>query len=259
MADEWEPDGWEPDEQVGGLAAPTRFPLQPGMALDVFFNKPESGAGGWKPGYYRGIVDSVTKPTKQTKSQTVEVDFPGDLSSSEIKVTEKSILPAGTNREERPASPPKGADAVAIAVTEEEVAPAAVPDRPFGLTPEQKEAIDTLYFEDGHFVGAGKLWDLLGRKAEATPDAEPWFGVSNRQLRKYLASFEANQLFRIPKAPRDYAPFNLPQRPLAILQMDTLQFGDYSGKGKDKQGQVQVIVDPYTRITQTERAGATPL
>ena len=258
MADEWEPDGWEPDEQVGGLAAPTRFPLQPGMALDVFFNKPESGAGGWKPGYYRGIVDSVTKPTKQTKSQTVEVDFPGDLSSSEIKVTEKSILPAGTNREERPASPPKGADAVAIAVTEEEVAPAAVPDRPFGLTPEQKQAIDTLYFEDGHFVGAGKLWDLLGRKAEATPDAEPWFGVSNRQLRKYLASFEANQLFRIPKAPRDYAPFNLPQRPLAILQMDTLQFGDYSGKGKDKQGQVQVIVDPYTRYVWTTIRGGKP-
>ena len=82
----------------------------------------------------RGIVDSVTKPTKQTKSQTVEVDFPEDLSSSEIKVTEKSTLPAGTNREERPASPPKGADAVAIAVTGEEVAPAAVPDRPFGLS-----------------------------------------------------------------------------------------------------------------------------
>ena len=96
MDDTWEADGWEPDDQFGGLAAATRFPLQPGMALDVFFNKPESGAGGWKPGYYRGIVDSATKPTKQTKSQTVEVDFPGDLSSSEIKVTEKSILPAGT-------------------------------------------------------------------------------------------------------------------------------------------------------------------
>ena len=91
-------------------------------------------------------------------------------------------------------------DAVAIAVTENEVAPDAVPDRPFGLTPEQREAIDDLYFEDGHFVGAAKLWDLLGRKAEAV-GAEPWFGVSNRQLRKYVSSFEANQLFRIPKAP----------------------------------------------------------
>ena len=33
------------------------------------------------------------------------------------------------------------ADAVAIAVTEDEVAPDAVPDRPFGLTPEQKEIV----------------------------------------------------------------------------------------------------------------------
>ena len=179
------------------------------------------------------------------------------MSSSEIKVTEKSILPADTNREEQPAAPPKGADAVAIAVTETEVAPAAVPDRPFGLTPDQKEAIDGLYFEDGHFVGAAKLWDLLGRKATAV-GAVPWFGVSNRQLRKYVASFEANQLFRIPKAPKDYAPFDLPQRPLAVLQMDTLQFGDYSGKGSKKQGQVQVIVDPYTRYVWTTIRGGKP-
>ena len=257
MDDGWEPDGWEADDQIGGLAAATRFPLQPGMALDVFFSKPESGAGSWKSGFYRGIVDTATKPTANTKSQKVEVDFPGDMSSSEIKVTEKSILPADTNREEQPAAPPKGADAVAIAVTETEVAPAAVPDRPFGLTPDQKEAIDGLYFEDGHFVGAAKLWDLLGRKATAV-GAVPWFGVSNRQLRKYVASFEANQLFRIPKAPKDYAPFDLPQRPLAVLQMDTLQFGDYSGKGSKKQGQVQVIVDPYTRYVWTTIRGGKP-
>ena len=257
MDDGWEPDGWEADDQIGGLAAATRFPLQPGMAIDVFFNKPDSGAGTWKPGFYRGIVDTATKPTAKTKSQKVEVDFPGDMSSSEIKMTEKSILPADTNREEQPAAPPKGADAVAIAVTEDEVAPGAVPDRPFGLTPEQREAIDGLYFEDGHFVGAAKLWDLLGRKAVAV-GAEPWFGVSNRQLRKYVSSFEANQLFRIPKAPRDYAPFDLPQRPLAIVQMDTLQFGDYSGKGSQKQGQVQVIVDPYTRYVWTTIRGGKP-
>ena len=64
MDDSWEPDGWEADDQIGGLAAATRFPLQPGMALDVFFNKPESGAGTWKPGFYRGIIDTVTKPTR---------------------------------------------------------------------------------------------------------------------------------------------------------------------------------------------------
>eukprot|EP01043_Picozoa_sp_COSAG02_P043204 COSAG02_NODE_3742_length_6300_cov_8.889534_3_plen_633_part_00 len=226
------------------------------MALDVYFQKPASGVGTYQPGFYRGIVDKVIKPpTAKTKAQTVEVDFPGDLTSAEIKVTEKSLLPPSTDRETVPAEPPKGADAVAIEVTEEEVAPDVVPKTPFGLTEEQKEAIDGLYFEDGHFVGAAKLWDLLGRKAEATPGAKPWFGVSNRQLRKYLASFEANQLFRIPKAPRDYAPFDLPQRPLAILQMDTLQFGDYAGKGKNKQGQVQVIVDPYTRYVWTAIRG----
>ena len=114
MDDGWEPDGWEADDQIGGLAAATRFPLQPGMAIDVFFNKPDSGAGTWKPGFYRGIVDTATKPTAKTKSQKVEVDFPGDMSSSEIKMTEKSILPADTNREEQPAPPPKGADATEV-------------------------------------------------------------------------------------------------------------------------------------------------
>ena len=79
MDDGWEPDGWEADDQIGGLAAATRFPLQPGMAIDVFFNKPDSGAGTWKPGFYRGIVDTATKPTAKTKSQKVEVDFPGDM------------------------------------------------------------------------------------------------------------------------------------------------------------------------------------
>ena len=133
--DAWQPDEWESEEQFGGLAARTTWPVREGQAIDVYFSKPESRAvGTWKAAYYRGIVDKASKPTKKTKSQTIEVDFPGDLSSSQIKVTEKSILPAGTNREERPASPPKGADAVAIAVTGEEVAPAAVPDRPFGLS-----------------------------------------------------------------------------------------------------------------------------
>ena len=61
------------DDQIGGLAAATRFPLQPGMGLDVFFSKPESGAGSWKPGFYRGIVDTATKPTAKTKSQKVEI------------------------------------------------------------------------------------------------------------------------------------------------------------------------------------------
>ena len=71
---------------------------------------------------------------------------------------------------------------------------------------------------------AAKLWDLLGRKAEAA-GAQPWFGVSNRQLRKskYLASFESNQLFRIPKAPRDYVPFDLPQRPLGAAVYCNIQ------------------------------------
>ena len=40
--------------------------------------------------------------------------------------------------------------------------------------------------------------------------------------------------------------------------MDTLQFGDYSGKGSKKQGQVQVIVDPYTRYVWTTIRGGKP-
>ena len=145
--DEWQSDLPSPrDDQVGGLAAATRFPLEPGMALDVYFQKPATGAGTYQPGFYRGIVDKVIKPpTAKTKAQTVEVDFPGDLTSAEIKVTEKSLLPPSTDRETVPAEPPKGADAVAIEVTEEEVAPDAVPKTPFGLTAEQKEAIDELY------------------------------------------------------------------------------------------------------------------
>ena len=40
--------------------------------------------------------------------------------------------------------------------------------------------------------------------------------------------------------------------------MDTLQFGDYAGKGSQKQGQVQVIVDPYTRYVWTTIRGGKP-
>ena len=253
--DTWQPDEWEPDEQVGGLAARTTWPVREGQAIDVYFSKPESRAvGTWRAGYYRGIVDKASQPTKRTKVQTIEVDFPGDRSDTEIRLTKESLLPPGTSRTAEPIDPPTGADAVAMAV-EPEAAAAASVDTAFGLTANQRKQIDQLYYEDGHFVGAGKLWSLLGSKAEATANAKPWFGVKNRQLRKYLAAQEVNQLFRIPKNPRDYTPFDLPSEPLRNLQMDSLMFGEYSGLGSSKQGMVQVIVDPGTRYVWTKIRG----
>eukprot|EP01043_Picozoa_sp_COSAG02_P004428 COSAG02_NODE_115_length_35467_cov_292.837056_9_plen_647_part_00 len=253
--DTWEPDEWEPDEQYGGLAARTTWPVREGQAIDIYFNKPESrDVGNWKAGFYRGIVDKASEPTKRTKVQSIEVDFPGDRSDTLIRLTKEALLPPSSIRTTRPSSPPKGADAVAMAVDPDTIASTDV-DTAFGLTADQRKQIDALYYEDGHFVGASKLWNLLGAKAEATPNAKPWFDVKNRQLRKYLAAQEVNQLFRIPKNPRDYTPFDLPSEPLRNLQMDSLLFGEYSGLGASKQGMVQVIVDPGTRYVWTKIRG----
>ena len=64
-----------------------------------------------------------------------------------------------------------GADAVAMAVDPDTIASTDV-DVAFGLTAEQRKQIDALYYEDGHFVGASKLWSLASKGSEDEVDAE---------------------------------------------------------------------------------------
>ena len=48
-------------EQYGGRAAATTWPMQPGQALDVFFDGKD---GAYQPGYFRGVIDTATTPSK---------------------------------------------------------------------------------------------------------------------------------------------------------------------------------------------------
>ena len=46
--------------QRGGRAQATTWPLQAGQALDVYF---DGKSGAYQPGYYRGVIDTVTRPS----------------------------------------------------------------------------------------------------------------------------------------------------------------------------------------------------
>jgi hypothetical protein len=50
--------------------------VQPGQAIDVWFNKStDPDIGTWDAGYFRGVTDKVTKPSAKG-IQTLEVDYP---------------------------------------------------------------------------------------------------------------------------------------------------------------------------------------
>ena len=62
------------DVLEGGRVDATTWPVQPGQAIDVWFNKStDPGIGTWDAGYFRGVVDKVTKPSAKG-IQTLEVD-----------------------------------------------------------------------------------------------------------------------------------------------------------------------------------------
>ena len=78
--------------QVGGRAAATTWPVQPGQALDVFFDGKD---GAYQPGYYRGVIDTATTPSK-TGIQKVDIDFPDDRTSAATDLKRSQIYAPGT-------------------------------------------------------------------------------------------------------------------------------------------------------------------
>ena len=78
-------------ELTGGLAAPTTWPLQSGQALDVYYsgsNDPKDGI--YDPGYYRGVIDRIWKPTA-TGIQKVRIDYPDDSTNDTIELTRDQL------------------------------------------------------------------------------------------------------------------------------------------------------------------------
>ena len=58
-----------------------------------------------------------------------------------------------------------------------------------------------------------------GAEAEGKP---PFYGIRQRQMRAWLRSQEANQLFRVPKAPKTDRVFNVLFRALYTCIQTTL-------------------------------------
>ena len=237
-------------ELTGGLAAPTTWPLQSGQALDVYYsgsNDPKDGI--YDPGYYRGVIDRIWKPTA-TGIQKVRIDYPDDSTYDTIELTRDQLYKPGTE----PAKPAADEGEIAVEVTAEQLPGTDEADEAFGLTREQIAALKQIWYEDGHYSGGTRLWELLRRRAEAE-GKPPFYGIRQRQMRAWLRSQEANQLFRVPKAPKAYRVFNVPSAPLRFLQMDSIDLGAYGGLKDAKQKWVQVIVDPATRYVAASMHG----
>ena len=252
MDDSWEPDGWEPDDQIGGLAAPTSWPLRRGQAIDVWFNQSQDAKDGlFNAGYYRGTIDKVTAPSA-TGIQKATIDFPDDFTTAKVDLKKSQLYKPGT----QPEKPTEEQGEVAVEVTTEDLPGVDDSSKAYGLSENQLKVLKNLWYEQGHYAGVSRMWRLLKDKAEAA-GAEPFYGIHNRQLRSWIAAQESKQLFAPVKAPKTYRPFELPAEPLRNLQMDTLDIGKtYAGKEDGKQRWVQVIVDPASRyVWATIRSG----
>ena len=74
------------DVLEGGRVDATTWPVQPGQAIDVWFNKStDPDIGTWDAGYFRGVTDKVTKPSAKG-IQTLEVDYPDTMTSGELQL-----------------------------------------------------------------------------------------------------------------------------------------------------------------------------
>ena len=236
-------------ELTGGLAAPTTWPLQSGQALDVYYsgsNDPKDGI--YDPGDYRGVIDRIWKPTA-TGIQKVRIDYPDDSTNDTIELTRDQLYKPGTE----PAKPTPDEGEIAVEVTAEQLPGTDEADEAFGLTREQITALKQIDMRTGTAVGA-LACELLRRRAEAE-GKPPFYGIRQRQMRAWLRSQEANQLFRVPKAPKAYRVFNVPSAPLRFLQMDSIDLGAYGGLKDAKQKWIQVIVDPATRYVAASMHG----
>ena len=238
-------------ELSGGLAAPTSYPLRQDMGLDVWFPKRDDAQGKWDAGWYRGHVASAfpAVPTGKQK-QRVTVDFPEETTFTQLSLDKTTLLPAA----EQPAPPEDTTRLAAMAAPPVDATDAR--EGAFGLTDEQREVLENLWYRSGHYSGRDTTWRLLGDAAEAA-GATPWYGIRQRQLMLWLKAQEARQLFTTPQSKRVTMPFDLPAEPLRNIQLDSLDMGAYAGRGVQRERWVQVAVDPATRfVWATIRGGA---
>jgi hypothetical protein len=226
---------------VGGLAAPTTWPVAEGQAIDLLFDRSDDKATGvFDRGIYRGIVDKAGAPSARG-IQKLSVLFPDEYTKADVELTRQQLYKPG----QQPKDPTVEDGEVAVEVPASEL-PAVVSDEnAFGLSDSQLETLKRIWYENGHYSGVKKMWEVLRRQAEAQ-GAEAFFGIRRRQLRKWIQSQEAKQLMRVPENPKVFRPFGFPSEPLRTLQMDSLNLGDYGGQG-GRQKWISVIVDPATR------------
>ena len=227
---------------VGGLAAPTTWPIAEGQALDLFFDRSDDkDAGVFERGLYRGIIDKASAPSARG-IQKLSVLFPDEYTKADVELTRGQLYKPGA----QPKDPTPEMGEIAVEVPASDL-PAVVSDQnAFGLSDSQLETLKSIWYEDGHYSGATRLWELLRRRAEVE-GAVPFFGIRRAQMRKWLTSQEAQQLMRVPDDPKVFRPFGFPSEPLRTLQMDSLNLGDYGGKDGSRQKWISVIVDPATR------------
>ena len=230
--------------QVGGRAAATTWPMQPGQALDVFFDGKD---GAYQPGYYRGVIDTATTPSK-TGIQKLDIDFPDDRTSAKIDLKRSQLYAPGTE----PAKPGEADGEVAREVTASELPGVEISATPYGLTAPQQKVIKDLYYGDFHYAGRERTWALLKERARkdgkleervvkrkggdvtvATP-----YGIRYRQLQQYLAAMEHRQLHKRPAKVKTTRSFVLPVAPIRRMMMDTMSLGKDGGGRSGKQAWV---------------------
>ena len=226
---------------VGGLAAPTSWPIAEGQAIDVFYDQGTDKASGvFDRGLYRGIVDKASAPSARG-IQKLSIVYPDEYTTADVELTRQNLYKQG----EQPVNPTVDDGEIAVEVPASDL-PAIVSDQnAFGLTDAQLATLKRIWYEDGHYSGLKKMWELLRRQAEAE-GASQFYGIRREQLRKWIAAQETKQLMRVPERPKVFRSFGFPSEPLRTLQMDSLNLGDYGGQG-GRQKWISVIVDPATR------------
>ena len=252
------------DSQMrGGLAAPTTWPVRPGAAVDLWFDK--DNVGGYDAGWFRGIADAVGKVNSKDQ-QKVAVDFDESLTRSDVVLARDRLYMPGSE----PEKPVDIGDGVqpALEVRQEDLPDVEVSATPYGLTAEQHAKLKELWYERGHYASRDRMWKLL--QAEARKDGEleertinrqdgpvivaTPYGIRYRQLGQWIRAQESMQLFKRPSKVRVYRSFILPQTPLKTLMVDTMDLGRWGGGDTQRQRFVISMIDPASRWVYSEIA-----
>ena len=252
------------DVLEGGRVDATTWPVQPGQAIDVWFNKStDPDIGTWDAGYFRGVTDKVTKPSAKG-IQTLEVDYPDTMTSGALELVRQQLL----DPKDAPTKPTVEQGEVAVRVPPEALPEVEETATPYGLTPEQHAKLKELWYERGHYSSRDRMWKLLqdqaredgelqertvNRKDGPVTVATP-YGIRYRQLGQWIRAQESMQLFKRPATVNTYRSFILPATPLKTLFIDTLDLGRWGGGAQGRQRYVISVIDPASRWVYSEIA-----